>query len=209
MPFRLKRSACVVIGTFNIYIVQPRWLARMGIIPKGVPVTITTKMDEPGFRFTSSKIPCAWLVTPGRIEVSTEDPTVDCGEAASKVLKNLPWTPVTAIGHNSIYTAAVTELELLQCFQGVYPQPEGYECVRRTVHFGLKQGDQVFNVQAAVTPEEIELATNSHTDLGERDNEFAHQTAAQFLEHRRKAECLARDLFKVSIEHGNQNSPPE
>jgi hypothetical protein len=53
VAFGFKRANCVVVGTFNIYIVQPAWLEETGIIPKGSVVSIDSKIDASGFRFSS------------------------------------------------------------------------------------------------------------------------------------------------------------
>lgn len=210
MPFRFKSSACVAVGTFNIYIVQPMWLAKREIIPKGIPVAIGTKIDEPGFRFSSPKMRSKWTVTPLRIEVSSKEPDEDCGEPVSKVLTFLRWTPLKAIGTNAVYEAPLSELELLGKFRGFYPSPpDGFSDVQQSFHVAVKQGEHVFNLQLSVTEEGIELATNVHTDIENRDSEVAQQAASKFLDHRRMTEQLARDLFKVDIDHASPNSPAE
>ena len=33
MAFRFKKAGCVVVGTFNMYIVQPPWLTKIGMFP--------------------------------------------------------------------------------------------------------------------------------------------------------------------------------
>lgn len=209
MPFRFKKATCVVIGRFNMYIVQPSWLAKIGVIPKGIPVAIGTKLDEPGFRFSSLKLPHRWYVTPNRIEVETEDPEADCGGAVGAVLEKLPWTPLSALGNNAIYEANTGELEELPDLGRFSPHaPEGYELAQRTFHFGVKREDHLYNLQLSVYEETIELSTNAHTDLSGKESEDAQQAARRFLADRQEAEKLIKEIFKARIEHGDGNSAP-
>ena len=69
MAFRLKRANCVVAGTFNMYIVQPAWLAKVGIVPKGIAVTVGSKLDEPGFREGTARLRADWLAMPSPNDV--------------------------------------------------------------------------------------------------------------------------------------------
>jgi hypothetical protein len=202
VAFRFKSSVCVAVGTFNIYIVQPAWLAGRGIIPKATPIAMEAKLDEPGFRFSSTKMRSKWTVTPTRIDVSSDNPDEDCGAPVSKVLHFLQWTPIKAVGNNATYEAPLSELESLRDLLGVYPAcPEGFTPRQRSFHVGLGRGDQVFNVQLSVTDKGVELATNTHTDTTNRDNELAQFAAQNFLQHRQIAEQLACDFFGVEIDH--------
>ena len=89
MPFRFKKSSCVAVGTFNIYIIQPPWLRKVAILPAELAgVTMEAKLDEPGFRFTPAKLPIQWIVKPDRIEVLTTYPKYDCGSPVAEVLGN-------------------------------------------------------------------------------------------------------------------------
>ncbi len=97
MAFQFTKVNCVAVGTFNMYIIQPAWLAKVGIIPKGIGVAIESKLDEPGFRFWSPKLPVRWYVTPSRIQVETQRADADCGELVASVFKSLPETPLIAL----------------------------------------------------------------------------------------------------------------
>ncbi len=213
MAFRFKRSTCVVAGTFNMYIVQPAWLAKVGIIPQDTQVTIASKIDEPGFRFSSPKLPFRWFVSPSRVEVDTDSPEVDCGEKVEAVLRALPWTPLAALGNNTIYTASRAELDALpEEFQRVPETPAGYGLAQRGFHFAAQREQPVFNLQLSIKAEEVELSVNVHTELRDLDSDAA-QAAAQaaarrFLLDREKAEALVGHFFRASIHHGNSNAIP-
>lgn len=207
MSLRFKKAACVVAGTFNMYIVQPAWLTKVEIIPKGIEVAIGTKLDEPGFRFFSPKLPLRWFVTPSRIEVETESPEADCGGVIADVLAKLPWTPLIALGNNSVYVAPRSEIDTLPDELRRVPEiPGGYELAQRSFHFGLSRENRIANLQLSITSEEIELSINVNTELRNRDSDSAQAAARRFLQDRADAEDLARQLFKVNIEHGHSNS---
>jgi hypothetical protein len=207
--FRLKKATCVVAGTFNMYIVQPAWLAKVGIIPQGIEVAIGSKLDEPGFRFLSPKLPSQWLITPSRIEVETENPEEDCGAKVAAVLAALPWTPLVALGNNAVYSAPLSELSVLPEILRSVPQvPEGYQLAQRSFHIGLSREERVTNLQLSITREEIELSVNVHTELRNRDSDTAQAAARRFLQDRRDGENLICQLFKAQVEYGNSNGQP-
>lgn len=211
MAFRFKKASCVAVGTFNMYIVQPAWLAKpeIGIIPEGTEVAIETKLDAPGFRFTSPKLPATWIVTPSRIVLETENPAHNCGETMAQVLKALPWTPLVALGTNTLYEGSLNELDgapEVSSYPLATRKPDDFELAQRSFHVALKKDELVFNLQLSVRNDAAELSANAHTDLQNRDSEFAQEAARKFLDHRRLAESLIADIFKVSIEHASSNA---
>ena len=201
MAFRFKRSNCVLVGTFNMYIIQPPWLAKRGIIPK-VNVTLESKLNEPGFRFSSSKLRTRWVVTPGRIDVESEDPQEDCGDAMAKVVHALPETPLIALGNNAFYEAPLGDpLALPEDLRDSRAVPPGYSLVQSTQHFALKRGESITNIQLAITDKSFEIATNVHTELRDRDSTFTEEVARRFLADRLDSERLITQLFNVRVMH--------
>lgn len=208
MAFRFKRADCIAVGTFNSYIIQPAWLAKVGIIPTEIPVQIYSKLDEPGFRFTSPKLPTRWVVTPTRVQVETDDADQDCGEAVAKVLERLPWTPLVALGCNTLYQASLDELGQIPVFTALNPKaPEGFDLAQRTVHYAMKRGETVFNLQLAATEDELELSVNVHTGLRARESEYAQQSARRFFDNRKTARALITALFEVSVSDDTDDDP--
>ncbi len=204
MAFLFKRANCVAVGTFNMYIIQPAWLAEVGIIPRGTEVAISSKIDAPGFRFSSPKLPARWIVTPNLIQVETDQPDIDCGEAVAKVIEKLPWTPLIAIGNNSIYEAPLEELVGTRIpLPATQVAPEGFEFTQRTIHYGLKHGSTVFNIQLAITEDEVALTLNAHTELGVRKSEEAKHAAQQFFHDRQTAEGLVSHFFQSSLTYAD------
>jgi hypothetical protein len=205
VAFRFKKASCVVAGTFNMYIVQPPWLAKIGLIPRGVEVAIGSKLDEPGFRFLSPKLRSSWYITPGRIEVETEAEDENCGEQVATVLSRLPWTPLAGIGNNFIYEAPPSEVERLPDLRQFDPvPPPEYEMHQRSYRLGVNRGERLFNLQLSVTRGLIELSINVHTELRDRESQVAQDAAREFLANRTEGQRLAQSLFKASIEHGDR-----
>jgi hypothetical protein len=204
VAFQFKRASCVAVGTFNMYIIQPRWLAKVGIIPQGIEVAIETKLDEPGFRFWSPKLPVRWFVTPSRVQVETLHADADCGEAVAKVFEALPQTPLIALGNNAIYQAPLGDLEALPILSSLRREgPEGFKAVQTSLHYGMRREDTTFNAQLAITEKELELAVNAHTKLREMNPEDAAKVARRFFEDRRTAEQLIAHLFQVRVTYVN------
>jgi hypothetical protein len=192
-----------------MYIVQPSWLAKIGVFPKGTKYAIYAKLDEPGSRFVPQVVPMSkWTVSPSRIDVETDVCGEDCGEKIAKVLDKLPETPLKAIGNNFTYEAPVSELDSLKEFACFDPAvPEGYEVWQRTFHVGLTKDDQMFNVQLSVTKEAMELSVNVHTELKDKEEAgYAARVARSFPKHREQAEFLITNVLKARVEHASSDN---
>ena len=186
-----------------MYILQPPWLMKIGIFPKRTNFVIWSKFDEPGFRFQpqGQDLPSRWFVTPSRIDVETDKPEEDCGKKVADVLSKLPWTPLAAIGNNTIYEAPLSELDTLSDLQHFNPVvPAGFDLIQRSFHLGVANGDQQYNLQLSVTKELMELSVNVNTELTGKESEFSLQAARNFLEHRKQAEYLIQHLLKARLE---------
>lgn len=208
MAFQFTKANCVAVGTFNMYIIQPAWLAEVDIIPKGIPVEIYSKLDEPGFRFTSPKMPTRWIVTPSRIQVESDRPDEDCGGAMARVFEQLPWTPLVALGNNTIYRASLDELAHLPLFGSLKQDPPtGFEFAQKMVHYGLKRGETVFNLMLALTEDEVEVSVNAHNELQGHKSRDAQLVARRFLQDRETAEVLIAELFDASVTYAKPDHP--
>src|SRR5690606_24730547 len=102
VAFQLTESACVILGSFNIYAIRPEWLNAVGLLPAASELKFETKLDQPGFRLTSPKLSATWIVQPNRLTLTSDlDRGVDgCAKTAEVILETLPWTPFHAIGWN-------------------------------------------------------------------------------------------------------------
>ena len=52
VAFKFQEASCVVVGTFNIYIIRPDWLGKLGLIPEGAIGKIERPLDQPGMRLS-------------------------------------------------------------------------------------------------------------------------------------------------------------
>ena len=143
MNLHFRKSSCIAIGAFNVYIIQPEWMAAKGFFDPDSEVSIETKLDEPGFRFSQEGSTVRWVVTPTRIAVETEDEGINCGAVIARILNLLPETPITAVGNNSFFQVfdAPTPPSI--------PSPEcesAYNVTERVFHIGLQTGKTIFNL---------------------------------------------------------------
>ena len=206
MTFRFRSSQCVVLGTFNMHIIQPQWLMERGIIPKSREIAVQANLDEPGIRFTAPGASQTWLVTPTKLTVLTDDPKYDCGEPVAKVVQHLQWTPLTAIGNNVEYQAkrADASPEVRGIVKAVEPSGlkkpntlKSSACV-----MSIQRREQTFNLNLVFDKEHVKLLANVHTVLKDKPSKFAREVAEASAGQRREAEKLARKIFGARILHG-------
>ncbi len=211
MAFLFKKASCVVVGTFNIYILNPQWLAKHGLIEKGMGVLMETNLAQPGFRFQLSDQHVTWNIAPHQIAVETDDAEVDCGAKIGGVLGALPETPLFALGNNVVYRADLAELESLpqpiREFPFVESSNAADKVVQRTFHFGVKHDQhRTTNLQVSIREDEVELLCNVHTELRDRDTRTcAIPAAKKFFEDRASAKALAQHFFGTGIEYASSN----
>lgn len=212
MAFKFEKASCTVIGTFNMYILHPQWLAKNEIIEAGMEVEIETNLTQPGFRFRFSVNKSLWNVTPNRLSIESQDSETDCGQMVAKILKVLPETPLYAMGNNVHYQAKSSDLdnlsEAIREFPRTEPSEPGQTVTQRTFHVGVKSSEhKTSNLQISLTKDGIELACNAHTELGNREdaNQAAITAAERFFEDRNEAKSLAQHFFGTSIDHDSNN----
>lgn len=199
MTFRFKSSQCVVLGTFNMYIIQPQWLMDRRIIPKSREIKVQANLDEPGIQFTAPGGSQHWLVTPTKLTVLTPDPEVDCGLEVAKVLQKLPWTPLIAIGNNVEYQAKRTDASQQVRHIAKAIVPSGLKKLgslhSSACSMSIQRGDQLFNLNLVLDEEHVGLRMNVHTELKGKPGTFAREVAEASVNQRRHAEKLARSIF--------------
>jgi hypothetical protein len=212
MPFRFQKASCVVVGTFNMYILQPPWLAKRGIIEKDTEVFIESNLSRPGLRFRFPKQDFVWAVAPDKVAVESNRSDIDCGKPIASVLDALPETPVFAVGNNITYEAGRGELNDLAQYLRDFPRPErtveGHGIAQQTFLFSVKRDDHDFvNLQLSLTEEKLELSCNAHRKLDDHPGGAREAAAAarQFFEDRRQSEGLAQQLFGVTISYDTDN----
>lgn len=213
MAFRFQKASCVVVGTFNMYILHPQWLTKHRIIEPGMDVEVETNLTQPGFRFRFPKYKAAWNVTPNRLVVESHDPATDCGGVVAKLLNVLPETPLFALGNNVHYQAELSERDNLsppiRDFPDTKAPAKEQSVLQWTFHTAVKRSERAtVNLQMALKEDGIELVCNVHNELGnvENANKVAVAAAERFLDDRAETKALAQHFFGTSIEHGPDNS---
>ncbi len=208
MAFRFEKASCVVVGTFNMYILHPQWLVRNKIVGDPIEVGFETNLARPGFRFLFEKDKAIWNVAPDRLTIETRDPQFDCGQTISDILGKLPHTPLFALGNNTHYQADLSEFATLsQPIRDLprieSPTPDN-KVVQRTFHVGIKRSEQeAVNLQIAFKENSIELMCNVHVDLGGRQpsSDSAIAAAQRFFDDREESKQLAQHFFGTVIDH--------
>lgn len=203
MAFLFTKSNCVAVGTFNMYIIQPTWLAKRSIIPDAIEIKIEANLEEPGLRFSSPSLATQWVVTPARLLVESEEWDEDCGSHIAKVIDELPWTPLVAIGTNTIYEARHSDLPTpLRFLRGDgYPKlPRGFRKEQTSYVYAVRKTDHVFSLSFELLQDTIRLKTNVHTHVKGKDSTFANRAANAFVSNRTEAEKLLAKLFGIKVE---------
>lgn len=211
IKFTFKQSSCVAIGTFNIYIVQPKLLQEMDVFRAEHPVLLSGDLTQPGFRFEVDN--SKWFVRPDRLSVETQDPSVDCGGFVRRTLASLCWTPIMAVGINAIFEAApgfesmiADELRL-----PIYP-----DASQRAVHVSVQHDNTKTNIQLASAEEHLTLSVNRHVDFGHLRNDpkrlskAVQDVCGSFMEQRDESVEIARKAVRgeMSYERDDIRSGP-
>lgn len=202
--FTFRDASCAVIGTFNIYVVQPELLAHMGVIDSVKPRAVAGDLTKPGIRFEIDE--AMWTVRPDRLAVESKNQKLDCGLPIEKTLRALSWTPVFAVGINSVWTADEgAELQLPERLR----LPQLPDAEQRTVHVAVQRGEQVVNLQLShfKVKKLLELRINVHSDLNSlrsepiRLSEEAQRICRSFWELRADSLRVAKELFSAEFDN--------
>lgn len=208
VAFRFHKASCVVVGTFNIYILHPEWLVRRGVIERGMEVGVETNLTRPGLRLRFPQQKALWSISPDRLSIETDDSTFDCGQMIAKVLRILRETPVFAVGNNVHFRADLADVEHLPQSLRDFPVTDStalqLELAQRTLHAGFRRAEnETINLQVAIKGAELELPVNVHYAVGSSDdpNDAAPKAAERFFADRAETESLAIHFLGVTIDH--------
>lgn len=195
MKLVFHKATCVTVGAFNMYIIQPAWMARKGLFANDAEVSIESKLDEPGFRYQMEGSGLRWVVTPTRIIVETEDESQDCGFPIAQLLRLLPETPVSAVGNTSVFGV-----------EGLVPPPvisseeqlRGYNVKERNLHIAIEVEKTIYNLGLRWKSAGTELLVNGLRPISNGETSAtAVQHAGDFMVHRRTGVELATRVFGV------------
>jgi hypothetical protein len=198
------KASSVAVGTFNIYIIQPGWLTRVGILPPGTEITIEANMTRPGFRLSSPALKTLWFVSPGKLAIETTDSNVDCGRQMSDVLKMIPVTPVFGVGNNVTLTAKRSEIEplpVLEACTAAALLPDGYSEDRRVSAMSVTREGRTFNLNVVVRGDVVEFHGNADSTLGDDGTgERGAECASRFEADKQELISLFSDVFGVKLD---------
>ena len=113
MSFELAGRNCVVAGEFNQAIIKPSWLLSAEIMPDGqVGFSLSDRAGMPRtFNFGGFE----WQVAADRFILRTPGALPSPGPVVAKVLRKLPHTPVSGLGHNFLFQREGIEPHLMPC----------------------------------------------------------------------------------------------
>ena len=207
VPFQFSKASCVAVGSFNIYIIQPAWLTRVGIFPPDTPIVIEANMARPGFRLSSPARPTVWFVAPGKLAIESEQRGADCGRDMAAVLNQLPETPVYGLGNNIFFRASRSEVESIPALDGcadLVVEPENYRKTKHAFATTLEHEGRSFSLQLTVGTEFVELTGNAHLQLkNDETARAAAETAERFEADTRTLTELLVATFRLKIEDQN------
>lgn len=215
MSFKFKKASCVVVGAFNVYVFQPSFFAHTEIVKSGTKTAIVGDFSHPGFRASFEGYSNAWIIRPDRLHIETTDSTADCGDPAAKVLETLPWTPISAIGFNFEFSASIDDPQANSVNQLMPKTGDAHRVSQRTIHVGIEEEQQVFNISIVVTNDSIEFTANVHAEVKKlagaestrtQISESAAGFARRFRECRDKSIALGREVFGLEIENANNDN---
>jgi hypothetical protein len=203
VDFGFKSSSCVVVGTFNTFVIQPKLLVEMQLLCPDAPIKVQQDLSQPGMRLVAEGL--RWIIRPDRIVIESEDAGEDCGTPLRVLLSHLVWTPVFAVGVNAKFQVAAADAFVSpQCMQ----LPEvPFTTLQRTSHFSIPRGAQVLNFQLSMSvrqpPASVDLALNVHSDIAANKasrsqhemNRDARSACERFRSDLLEAVGVAKTLF--------------
>lgn len=94
----MQSAQLVLDGNFNPYLVSPEWIGKQDIwVSKNVRLALGAIKDGVQFQDESTE----WSVSSNHLAISSVE--CDCGSMASKVLKELPHTPIKSVRADFVF----------------------------------------------------------------------------------------------------------
>lgn len=176
--FTLKSVSAVAVGALNTSIIHPAWLTEIGLLESDAEVKINLNLSQPGLVLEGGKGNESfgkWLIRADRLVVTTTEWEARPGDQVAQVLRELPWTPVVAVGLNFAFVPhdATTDIVFPEGFPGDVKTTDSI-VAERTWHvkFRSDTDETERNVQITkrhdATPV-VELNVNYHTNTEKID----------------------------------------
>jgi hypothetical protein len=204
MAFRFQKAACVVQGAFNIYIIQPEWLAKKGIWPQAENLVVETLRKGPGFRYWSEGLPSRWIITPFQAVLETRSAQEDLGPTMQLLLEKLPETPLFSI--MNIFRFRGEKADIANVVPSL-TSSEGPDTILQKSQTALVEiGGVRYYSELGWDQEQgqADLSVSSFAEAAAACDGFsASQHAKQFLAHRQTGLDFVRRYWKVDIHAGS------
>jgi|GEM_PF-5589349 len=191
----------------NVYIIHPEWLTTIGAIQKGAEYNIQINFATPGFRLTPKKGDgVTWTVQPDRLLVESDKCDGLEWNAVQTVIKQLPWTPLNAIGANFHYKVMAAANEGTATDESMPRKafPCGYNVKLDGRHWSLSRSDAlaICNVHLNRDSDSCSILVNYHTDLSDlpapkRQLNAVNDSLSNFKRQREESELLATACYEV------------
>jgi hypothetical protein len=197
MTLALDLAQTVVIGRFNPHIITPAWLLN----PKHAICSEQEAEEQPepdsyddGAEFVLAGF--EWEAGFDRLAVSAFQPKKDCGEKAAAILKQLPHTPVEAVGNNFVFFCELAKWgdRPKPGLIGAAVQPAAAES--RWVGT-FDEGGKRLELELISTPEVIILRLNFECRVD--DTAQAQKAASEFAADYERARKRVQELFRIDL----------
>jgi hypothetical protein len=210
VAFEFKKASSVALGTFNIYIIQPGWLAKVGMLQQEAEMTVEANMSRPGFRLSLPTQKTFWFVSPEKLAIESVEESVDCGQPMADVLAKLPVTPIFGLGNNVVFESSARdadEFPALRACRDLVQVPNGYTKGQQIFAASVVREKRIFTLNVTVQQDVILLSGNAHVQLGDNGTaEMAAPFAARFEDDKRELAELFADVLGVRVNVTNQHA---
>ncbi|QDV40661.1 hypothetical protein Enr13x_04950 [Stieleria neptunia] len=204
--FRFEKTSVIAIGAFNARIIHPTWLVEIGAMDakESEMHRMEINVEEATLRLAPvSDATDTWTISTRLLAVESTQEDTTIWDAVGKVLKKLPWTPLTAVGTNFHFKSTdhppSPHAPLIPSKLSV----QGYQTKVMGSMIGLTKADSesVRNVQTVMEGDSCSVVVNFHTDMKPHrppgDQAKAIEEAlGNFPDRKKEADKLIDQLFR-------------
>lgn len=163
-------------------------------------LALEADFSKPGFRLTFSKMGLNWVIRPDAIVVASPSSKLTCGDYISKVVNELPVTPLEAVGNNFVFSVE-EELTLLgsKSANGWFKRASQINnCSSSAVSVSLEQDGALFNASLKCEREEkLLMYVNVHRDTP--DAESSSNAAMSFRNDFKTIKKMLDEVFQLEV----------
>jgi hypothetical protein len=194
----------VLVGSWNVAILNPDWLGKSVLGEREFQVELIMEGVRPRMRFQFERV----VVIPAvdRLIFASRHPEekdlLAAEEAAKKVLTLLPVTPITGVGINFGYVESDANPALASLFDVAdnYDLGEsGFEISSTAITRSLKFEDQLINFRMTQTGGSISFNFNFHKDVSGAQDALKALTD-KVISHKRQSEKILAEVYELEIE---------